>query len=85
MIEKTLRKKNANRAVDPGNEPSMKIDGNKSKNSRCKKCKLAVIRDLLQKNNELEKLLQSYRSALLEADRQNTAMQQSGLLNRKYQ
>ena len=82
MSENTLRKKNANNAVDAvdsGNAPSMKTSGNKSKNSRCEKCKWASIQELLQINNELDKLLQQYRLALLEADRRNVAMERSGL------
>jgi hypothetical protein len=58
---------------------SMKTDGNKSKNSRCGKCQLAIIKVLVERIDSLERLVQRYSKALHEADRRNVAMERSGL------
>lgn len=47
---------------------------------RCQKCILGTIQDLLQRNAELEQLLERYQRALAEADRQNIMMQESGVV-----
>lgn len=51
-------------------------------NPKCSDCVIKMIKLLIQENNDLRDLLKKFEVSLLEADRQNTMMQESGIVKR---